>query len=242
MQAQGDNVHMSHKRFPGIAIGLFTLALALTLTRTVRADGGEAGSKMTVNGYQIRLIFVELAKVGENKFHVQITDSMGMPMTAADVTVTALMSADNMSKHADSAAGHASGADNTHSTSDVHGTDAHTPATDTHMSMSMPAEPSAADTHTNEHAESDAEHAETLTAALKSGVEEGEYAGEIRLDKTGAWTFNVHFTLNGELIEAEFPVTVVEASQNLGVLAGFFGFNATVIIAAAVLKRKAAVA
>jgi hypothetical protein len=148
-----------------------------------------------------------------------------------------------MSKHEDSAAGHTSGADNTHATLDVHGTDAHTPATDTHMSMSMPAEPSAADTHTNEHAESTgAEHAENLTAMLEPGKEEGEYAGEISLNKSGAWIFNVHFTLSGELIEAEFPVTVIEASQNLGVLAGFFGFNTTVIIVAAVLKRKAAVA
>ncbi len=232
---------MHQKRFHDIVIGLLTLTLALTLTRTARADGGETGSKVTVDGYQIVLILTGPAKVGENQFHIQITDAMGMAVTTAEVEVTAML-ADNMSKHEDSAAGHASGADNTHATSDVHGTDAHTPATDTHMSMSMPAEPSAADTHTNEHAESDAEHAETLTAVLKPGVEEGEYAGEISVDKSGAWTFNVHFTLNGELIEAEFPVTVVEASQNLSVLAGFFGFNAAVILTAAVLKRKAAVA
>jgi hypothetical protein len=152
------------------------------------------------------------------------------------------MLADNMSKHADSATGHTSGTGNTHAASDVHGAEA--PVAHTDMGgMSIPAEPSAADTHTNEHAESSGvEHAETLTARLEPGKDEGEYVGEIRLDKTGAWTFIVHFSLNGELIEAEFPVTVIEASQNLGVLAGFFGFNATVIIAAAVLKRKTAVA
>lgn len=233
---------MHQKRFHAIVIGLFILTLALTLARTARADGGETGNKITVNGYQIVLILSGPAKVGENKFHVQITDAMGMAVTTAEVEVTAMLAA-NMSKHADSATGHTSDADNTHATSDVHGADVHAPAADTHMSMSMPAEPSGADTHTHEHAESTgAEHAETLTAMLEPGKEEGEYAGEISVDKSGAWTFNVHFTHNGELIEAEFPVTVVEASQNLGVLAGFFGFNTTVIIVAAVLKRKAAVA
>jgi hypothetical protein len=232
---------MNQKRFQGIAAGLLTLALALTLTRTAHADSGEAGSKVTVNGYQIVLILTGPATVGENKFHVQITDAMGMAVTTAEVEVTA-MSAENMSQHEDSAASHTSGADNTHAGSDVHGVEA--PAAHTDMGgMSMPAEPSPHDTETDTHAEpADAAHAETLTAMLEPGVEEGEYAGEISLDKSGAWTFNVQFTLNGELIEAEFPVTVVEASQNLGVLAGFFGFNTTVIIVAAVLKRKAAAA
>jgi hypothetical protein len=240
---------MSHKRFQGIAIGLLTLTVALTLTRTVRADGGEAGSRMTVNGYQIGLIFAEPARVGVNKFHVQITDSMGMPMTAADVEVTAMMSAEDMSKHEHAPAGPTSGVDSVHGMSDMPGMDAPTPAADMNMSgmnmsdMAMPAEPSTHDTPTGEHAEPVvAEDAVILMSALKPGVEAGEYIGEISLDKTGAWTFNVHFASNGQTTEAEFPIEVLEAVRNYGVLVGIFGFNATVILTAAVLKRKAAVA
>jgi hypothetical protein len=199
--------------------------LALTPTRIVQADGGETGSKVNVNGYQIALIFAEPATVGENKFHVQITDALDLAVTMAEVEVTAIL-AENMSTHEDSTASPTSGGDNLHTTSDTHG-----PGTSA----------LAADTHTDEHAESDdAQHTEIFTSALKPGVEKGEYAGEISLSKPGRWTFTVHFILHGEFVEAKFAIEVAEAGQNYSVLAGFFGFNATVIIAAAVLKRKAA--
>jgi hypothetical protein len=242
---------MHQKRFHGMVIGLVTLTLVLTLTQTARADGGATGSKATVNGYQIVLILTEPAKVGENQFHVQITDPMGMPVTAAEVVVTA-MSADNMSKLEHSPTSPAvptAGVGDVQGMSGMPGMDVPTPAADMNMSgmnmsgMATPAEPSTHNTHADEHTEPTvAENAAILTSALKPAGEAGEYTGEISLDKTGGWTFNVHFTLNGQMTAAEFSVEVLEAVRNYGLVIGIFGFNATVILTAAVLKRKAAIA
>ncbi len=79
---------------------------------------------------------------------------------------------------------------------------------------------------------------QALTVMLEPAHESGEYSGAIALDKSGAWIFNVHFTVNGEMTAVEFPVEVVRAGSNIGILAGFFGINAIVIAAAAIMKRK----
>jgi hypothetical protein len=80
---------------------------------------------------------------------------------------------------------------------------------------------------------------ENITVMLEPTTESGEYAGEVHFDTSGEWMFNVHFTVNGETTEVDFPIDIARAlSTNYAVLGGFFGINATVIAAAAVLKRK----
>jgi len=79
------------------AVLLITAILLLTPTAAL-ADGGGNGNIVTVNGYQIELVFKEPVTVGENEFHIQITDSMGMPVTDAEVEVSA-MPAEGMSAH-----------------------------------------------------------------------------------------------------------------------------------------------
>ncbi len=79
------------------AVLLVTAILLVTPTMAL-ADGGGDGYVVTANGYQVELVFKEPAAIGENEFHIQITDSMGMPVPNAEVEVSCLP-AEGMSTH-----------------------------------------------------------------------------------------------------------------------------------------------
>ncbi|MBI5352094.1 MAG: hypothetical protein HZB50_05605, partial [Chloroflexi bacterium] len=70
-------------------IFILVLNLFLAFPGNVLADGGEDGIEKEVNGIHIKLIFAGPVKVGENQFHIQIVDSMGMPVTN-EVEVSAM--------------------------------------------------------------------------------------------------------------------------------------------------------
>jgi hypothetical protein len=85
----------------------------------------------------------------------------------------------------------------------------------------------------------DEHNEEALTVMLEPTMESGEYAGELHFETSGEWMFNVHFTVNGETTEVDFPIEIARTlGLNYAVLAGFFGINGTVIATAAFLKRK----
>ena len=70
---------------------LLITAISLVMPTMALADGGaEDGYVATANGYQVELVFKEPAMAGENEFHIQITDSMGMPVPNAEVEVSAM--------------------------------------------------------------------------------------------------------------------------------------------------------
>ena len=215
------------------AVLLVTAILLLTPNQAF-ADGGEDGYVATANGYQIELVFKEPAKTGGNEFHVQISDSMGMPVPNAEVEVSCLP-AEDMSEHEESVSSES------HSTDSMSGMDMPTeaPTTDSMNGMVMATEnPSTGVMRPNNESAADTHDEQPIKVMLKPAHESGEYSGEISFDKSGAWVFNVHFTVNGEMTAVEIPVEVVRAGSNLGILAGFFGFNATVITIAAIMKRK----
>ena len=212
------------------AVLLITAILLLTPTAAL-ADGGENGNIVTANGYQIEPVFKEPVTVGENEFHIQITDSMGMPVTDAEVEVSA-MPAEGMSAH-DENSEMATEAPlvgvMTTSNNSMDGMDMATEAPST--GVMRPNEPAA-----EEHGE------EALTILLEPTAESGEYAGEMHFETSGEWMFNVHFTINGETTEVDFPIEIARTlGLNYAVLAGFFGINGTVIATAAFLKRKSLV-
>jgi hypothetical protein len=84
------------------------------------------------------------------------------------------------------------------------------------------------------------EHSEDiLTIMLEPTMESGEYAGNLSFATSGEWMFNVHFTVNGETTEVDFPIDIARTlGLNYAILAGFLGINAAAIATAAVLKRK----
>jgi len=207
-----------------ITTWLVVATLLLAFPKTVFADGGEGGTEQEVNGYHITLIFPEPIKTGENQFHIQITDSMDMPVTNAEVEVSA-MPTEGMSEHDE----------NEEMATEVPSTGVMTNSDGMDMGSEAPAtgvmkpnEPAA-----DEHGE------EVSKIMLEPTMDSGEYAGELHFDASGEWMFNVHFTVNGETTEVDFPVEIARTlGINYAVLADFFGINAAAMIAAATLKRK----
>jgi hypothetical protein len=210
------------------AVLLITAILLITPT-AVFADGGGNGNIVTANGYRIELVFKEPVTVGENEFHIQITDSMGMPVTDAEVKVSA-MPAEGMSAHGENnemeTATEAPSVGVMTSNNNMDGMDMATEAPST--GVMKPNEP-AADEHTEE----------ALTIMLEPTMESGEYAGKLHFETSGEWMFNVHFAIDGKSTAVDFPIEIARTlGLNYAVLAGFFGINGTVIATAAFLKRK----
>ncbi len=213
-----------------IVLFVIISTLLMSFPKTVFADGGEGGVEKEVNGYHVKLIFVEPIKVGENQFHIQITDSMGMPVTNAEVKVSA-MPAEGMSEHDENEEMAAEVSSTGVMTSNDNMDGMEMAAEDPSTGVMQPNEPAA-----EEHGE------EVLTVMLEPTLESGEYAGELHFDASGEWMFNVHFTVNGETTEVDFPVEIARTlGTNYAILTGFFGINATAIIIAATLKRKSVV-
>lgn len=200
------------------AVLLITAILLITPTMAL-ADGGGDGYVATANGYQVELVFKEPAMTGENEFHIQIVDSMGMPIPNAEVEISC-QPAEESSTHEESG-------------------NAETHGTDSMSGMEMATEaPATGVMRPNNESEPNAHDEEALTVMLEPAHESGEYSGKINIDKSGEWVFNVHFTINDEMMAVEIPVEVARAGTNLGILAGFLGFNVIVVTAAAIMKRK----
>ena len=207
---------------------LLITAILLVMPTMALADGGaEDGYVATANGYQVELVFKEPAMAGENEFHIRITDSMGMPVPNAEVEVSA-MPAEGMTEHDENEemATEAPSVGVMTSNNTMEGMDMATEVPST--GVMKPNEPAA-----DEHSE------EALTIMLEPTMESGEYAGEMHFETSGEWMFNVHFTIDGETTEVDFPIEIARAlGLNYAVLAGFFGINGAVIATAAFLKRK----
>ena len=204
---------------------LLVIAILLLTPTIAFADGGEGGYVVTANGYQVELIFKGPVAIGENEFHIQITDSMGMPVPDAEVEVSA-MPAEGMTEHDEDEEMATEAPSVGVMTSNSSGMDMATEVPST--GVMKPNEPAA-----DEHSE------ESLTIMLEPAMESGEYAGEMHFETSGEWMLNVHFTVDGETTKVEFPIDIARTlGLNYAVLAGFFGINGTVIAAAAFLKRK----
>ena len=229
---------MSKKLNGLIAAWLIVATFLLAFPKTVFADGGEGGIEQEVNGYHVSLNFVEPARVGENQFHIQITDAIGLPVTNAEVEVSA-MPAEGMSEHGESSEAE-------HDENSEMEMEAETPSvgvmTSNSGGMDMATEEPAAGVMKPNEPAGDAHGEETLSAILEPSNEAGEYAGEMHFEKSGEWMFNVHFTVNGETTEVEFPFEIArQLILNYAVLAGFIAINVIVVIMAAVHKRQTVV-
>ena len=229
-------------QFLTACVSIFLL-LALPL-QGVLADGEGEGIEKEVNGYHVRLVLVDAPKIGENAFHIQITDAMGMPVTNAEVMIMAAPYED-MSEHEEDSN------EESHDTDSMSGMDMpEAEPTEEEASsmpgMDMPEEEPTDEANADSHGESqdshgsEDEHGETAIQeiVLEAGHEAGEYEGSISLNRSGDWTFHVQFTVDGQLNEVEMPVAVAGIDAKYGILAGFFGINATVISAAAISKRR----
>lgn len=232
-------------QFLTACLGIFLL-LALPLQGAL-ADGEGEGIEKEVNGYHVRLVFVEAPRIGENDFHIQITDSMGMPVANAEVMIMASPYED-MSEHEEDANEESHGTDSM-SGMDMPEAEPTEAETDSIHGMDMSEEEPTDEANTDVHGESqeshgsEDEHGESSMQeiVLVAGHEGGEYEGEVSLHRSGDWVFHVQFTVDGQLNEVELPVAVTGIDAKYGILGGFFGINAVVITAAVISKRKPAI-
>ena len=76
------------------------------------------------------------------------------------------------------------------------------------------------------------------SATVPANDIEGDYVGVIRFATAGHWTLNPHFSINGQTLNADFPVDVASGSSSfaLTVLAAFAGLNAFIIWVASFTK------
>jgi hypothetical protein len=84
------------------------------------------------------------------------------------------------------------------------------------------------------------DEAENLVAQLTAGPAAGHYVGQVEFTDMGAWLVNVNFVVGDEAKEANFVVEATRSASTWWVINGFLGVNSVVIVAAALLKRKAA--
>ena len=224
------------------------LLIALALPASALADGGgEDGLEFTqtINGYTVTLVFEKPAFVGENPIHIQIMDAAGMPVTGADVEVSLEVSLEEAeSDHEET---------ETSAESGMPGMDESPTVMPTSVPAAMPGmggmgeSPVVAPTSTPASTPSinsmspvdpEAEHEQIGMVALAAGHEDGAYEGEISIESDGDMVVRAHLTIQGELMEVEFPVHVAKSNTGAIILASFFTVNVALIAAAVVMKRK----
>jgi hypothetical protein len=205
-----------------LAVLMFA-AILLLIPAPALADGDGNGNVVIANGYQIELLFKEPVKIGENEFHIQITDSMGMPVPNAEVEVSAMpVEGMEMETEAPSV-----GVMTSNNSMDGMGMATEVPSTGVMKPNNSP---------------EDVHGENVITVMLEPAMETGEYAGEMHFDASGEWMMNVHFTINGQTTQVDFPVDIArDLGRNYAVLVGFFGINGTVIAIAASLKKRKSV-
>lgn len=238
---------MQNRMFQFLAACLSIFLLLALPLQSVLADGEGEGIEKEVNGYHVRLVLVDAPKIGENAFHIQITDAMGMPVTNAEVMIMAAPYED-MSEHEEDSN------EESHDTDSMSGMDMpEAEPTEEEASsmpgMDMPEEEPTDEANADAHGESqeshgsEDEHGESSMQeiTLEAGHEGGEYEGTVSLHRPGDWVFHVQFTADDQLNEVELPIAVAGIAAKYSILAGFFGINAVVITAAAISKRKPAI-
>ena len=219
------------KQIKRLLYGVIVFLLILLLPGTAFSQSGaDGGMSVDVGGYSIHLVFLEPATTGENLFHVQIFDEMGMAVNGAQVHVSSA-SVDNAEEDhetMDAGAPEMSdmGAMNSVTPTPEHTGPGHTAIVE---SSSQPGE---------QHESHDGEQVEPAKTLLEPSAEAGEYAGAITFLQAGPATLTVHLTINGASLEAQFPLEVARSSSVYAILAGFLALNVTIIGSAAILKRK----
>lgn len=223
---------------------LTVLSLILfALPFTALADGGTAGNELiqTVDGYKVTLVFEKPASVGENQIRVLVSDAMNMPVSQADVEVSVV----------DAEAAHTEGEPTAQAgTMPEQSVEPTTQSSKTGMggmdaqptaeagTMTMSAQPTAEIGTMTMSEQPAGGHDAMGMDALAAGHESGEYEGQLGIETNGDVTIRVHLTVQGKLMEVDFPLHVAKSNTGAFVLTGFFTVNATIIAAAVAMKRK----
>jgi hypothetical protein len=205
---------------------LLSMAIALTNSSMVLADGGEDEHgentlEVEVHGYHVTLSSQSDWKKGENIVVVTLMDSSGAPVSDAEVEIVigpqSEEHAEPEDSHVASEPPSAHGAEQGHS---------NMPG----MEMSGHAiEPSSTSPH-------DEEAASSIVASETD--EAGVYIAEAHLESAGKQEVNVMFHVNGEMLQADFIVKIPGLLSKTIVLWSFVAINVVLIASAGVMKKQ----
>jgi hypothetical protein len=205
------------KRFIHITLTVLIMIIIVSANpSSVLASEGDDGNalEMEVNGYHVTLDSQNDWKKGENTIVVTLMDSMGMPVQSADVEILIAAKSD---EHAEPEMEPAHGAEQGHSS--MPGMDMGEPAVE---ASDMPA------------------HDEEMTNPISlSESEGGVYLIETHLESSGTHEVSVMFHVNGEMLQADFVVDILEVLSKAIVLWSFVAINVVLIASAGILKKQA---
>ncbi len=203
------------KRFLYASSILFVLFAALfTAPAPARASEGDGGHELTaeVNGYHVTLSSQNEWAKGENVLVVTIADSMGMPLRDAEVEILVAPK----DGHAES------------------GEDA-MPEMDMGNDQPQGPEPGVMKPVANNDSEHDEKSASPI-AMTES--EHGVYTVQTHFESSGEHDVHVMFHVNGEMLQADFVVSVKGSNSKSFVLGSFAAINVAIVAAAGALKKQ----
>ena len=194
------------------SILLFILALLFASPHVVLADEGDGGHQleMEVNGYHVTLASQNDWAKGENTIVVTLTDSMGMPLSKANVEILVTPKLDE----------HAEAETDSHGAEQQHDS---MPG----MDMGAPAEEPPA--HAEEIADS---------ISMTESDEHGIYMVETHLEASGEHEVHVMFHANGEMLQADFVVEIPGINSKTVVLWSFVMINVALVTSAGIMKKQ----
>src|SRR5215210_4150107 len=189
------------------------LIAVLTLANPISAlaDEGEGGHglEMEVNGYHVALSSEHEWVKGENAIVVTLTDSMGMPVSDADVEIRI---APKVQAHVEE---------------NSHGGE----SSDSSMPGMDMGEPNAIAPSVQ-----DEEIAEPV--AMSESHDPGVYVLQTHLESAGEQSIQVFFHVNSEMLEANFIVDVPGMASKTLILWSFVIINTGLVVSAGVLKKQ----
>jgi hypothetical protein len=215
------------KRLLYITSTLFFIMITLFANPyTVLANEGDGELEKEVNGYHVTLTSQNEWVKGGNTIFVTLTDSMGMPVSKADVEILITPKSD---EHAEDLHGTEPQQDavpemdmgHDHSQENVTGTD-----------MSVPV-PATETPHMPTHKEENAS-----PMAMMESDEPGMYMLETHLESSAEHDVHVMFHVNGEMLQADFVVQVSGTSSRAVVLWSFGVINVALITSASIMKKR----
>jgi hypothetical protein len=221
------------------SILVFIITILFANPSSVLANEGEGGHalEMDVNGYHVTLDSQNKWVKGENTLVVTIMDSMGMPLSDAEVEILIAPKED----------GHES------SETDAHGSGQEEAMTGMDMgespeqNSSMPGMDTGSDQQhesvpgvmsPNNPSDMSTHEEEATGAIAMTESEHGMYTAENHFESAGEHNVHVMFHVNGEMLQADFLVKVTGSSSKTFVLWSFVAVNVALVVTAATLKKQ----
>lgn len=196
------------------SILLFVLSAFFATPLSARASEGDGGHglEMEVNGYHITLDSQNEWAKGENVLVVTITNSMGMPLSDADVEILVAPKEEHDESETDTMSGMDMGND-----------------------QPQEPEPGVMKPVANNPSGHDEE---TSSPIAMTESEHGMYTVQTHLETSGEQNVHVYFHVNGEMLQADFIVEVAGSNSKFIVIWGYVTINVAVIAVASVMKKQ----